>query len=43
MIDQYIVLEPLALKDVALGFFAGLALKRGRVKAILDRFLPTDE
>jgi len=27
----------------ALGFFMALALKRGRIEAIIDRFLPTDD
>lgn len=35
-------MEALAVKDFALGFFAGIALKRGRIKAILDRWLPTE-
>ena len=27
----------------ALGFFMALALKRGRIQNVLDRFLPDDE
>jgi len=27
----------------ALGFFMALALKRGRIKAVLDQFLPTED
>lgn len=35
--------DPIAVKDLAIGFFVGLALKRGRIKAILDQFLTVDE
>jgi hypothetical protein len=29
-------------KDLLLGFFMALALKRGRIQQILDRFLPSE-
>lgn len=45
MIDtllQQFTNDPLVLKDFALGFFMALALRRGRVKALLDGVLPND-
>lgn len=39
-LDQFAI-EPLAMKDFFLGFFMALALKRGRIKAILDGILPS--
>jgi len=34
------VLEPINLKDFAIGAFAALALRRGRIDAVLDKTLP---
>jgi hypothetical protein len=36
-------IDPIALKDYFLGFFMALALRRGRITAILDRILPNEQ
>ena len=36
-------IDTIALKDLALGFFSALALKRGRITAILDKVIPSEE
>lgn len=36
-------IDPIALKDYFLGFFMALALRRGRITAILDRIFPDSE
>lgn len=35
--------DPIALKDFLLGFFIALALRRGRINAIIDKVFPTPE
>lgn len=35
--------DPIGLKDYFLGFFMALALRRGRITAILDRFFPKQD
>jgi len=41
MIEAFpFVLEPINLKDFAIGAFAALALRRSRVNAVLDKALP---
>jgi hypothetical protein len=37
------VVEPLNLKDFALGAALALALRRGRIDSILDKYLPQSE
>jgi hypothetical protein len=43
MIEEYLHIEPVAAKDLLLGFFTALALKRGRIEGILDKLIPTDD
>jgi hypothetical protein len=43
MFEQYLHIEPVAAKDLLLGFFAALALKRGRINAIMDRLVPSSD
>jgi hypothetical protein len=38
-----VTIDPISGKDLLLGFFVALALKRGRITAILDRILPTEK
>lgn len=40
-VSDHIVSDPISLKDLLLGFFFALAVKRGRITAILDRALPS--
>lgn len=38
-----IEMDPISAKDLALGFLAALALRRGRIKMILDKVLPDQD
>lgn len=41
LLSQHFTGDALAVKDFALGFFLALALRRGRIRAVLDRLVPT--
>lgn len=44
MIDGIpLIVDPVYLKDFALGAMTALALRRGRIDRVLNRFLPGDE
>lgn len=36
-------IDPIGLKDYLLGFFMALALRRGRIKLLLDNLLPSTD
>jgi hypothetical protein len=38
-----VTVDPISGKDLFLGFFIALALKRGRIQAIIDVILPTND
>lgn len=37
------VLEPIHLKDFAIGAFAALALRRSRIETVMNRVLPGEQ